>query len=38
MLGDWSRVFGLKTVVFRHSSIYGEDNFSSVDGMDWMVL
>ena len=28
---DWSRVFGLKTVVFRHSSIYGGRQFSSVD-------
>ena len=28
---DWSRVFGLKTVVFRHSSIYGGRQFSSID-------
>ncbi|MAV64791.1 MAG: CDP-paratose 2-epimerase [Candidatus Marinimicrobia bacterium] len=28
---DWSRVFGLKTVVFRHSSIYGDRQFSTYD-------
>lgn len=28
---DWSRVFGLKTVVFRHSSIYGGRQFSTFD-------
>ena len=28
---DWARVFGLKTVVFRHSSIYGGRQFSSFD-------
>ena len=28
---DWSRVFGLKTVVFRHSSIYGGRQYSSFD-------
>ena len=28
---DWSRVFGMKTVVFRHSSIYGGRQFSSID-------
>ncbi len=28
---DWSRVFGLKTVVFRHSSIYGGRQFASID-------
>jgi CDP-paratose 2-epimerase len=28
---DWSRVFGLKTVVFRHSSIYGGRQFASFD-------
>ena len=28
---DWSRVFGLRTVVFRHSSIYGGRQFSSID-------
>ena len=28
---DWSRVYGLKTVIFRHSSIYGGRQFSSVD-------
>ena len=28
---DWNRVFGLKTVVFRHSSIYGGRQFSTFD-------
>jgi CDP-paratose 2-epimerase len=28
---DWSRVYGLKTVVFRHSSIYGGRQFASYD-------
>jgi CDP-paratose 2-epimerase len=28
---DWSRVFNLKTVVFRHSSIYGGRQFSTFD-------
>ena len=28
---DWSRVFGLKTVIFRHSSIYGGRQFSTFD-------
>ena len=28
---DWARVYGLKTVVFRHSSIYGGRQFSSSD-------
>jgi CDP-paratose 2-epimerase len=28
---DWARVFGLKTVVFRHSSIYGGRQFASFD-------
>lgn len=28
---DWSRVYGLQTVVFRHSSIYGGRQFASVD-------
>jgi len=28
---DWSRVFGLNTVVFRHSSIYGGRQFSTYD-------
>jgi len=28
---DWSRVFGLRTVVFRHSSIYGGRQFASID-------
>ena len=26
---DWSRIYGLKTVVFRHSSIYGGRQFST---------
>ena len=28
---DWARVFGMKTVVFRHSSIYGGRQFSTSD-------
>ena len=28
---DWSRIYGLKTVVFRHSSIYGGRQFATVD-------
>lgn len=28
---DWARIYGLKTVVFRHSSIYGGRQFSSFD-------
>ena len=28
---DWGRVYGLKTVVFRHSSIYGGRQFASID-------
>jgi CDP-paratose 2-epimerase len=28
---DWARVYGLKTVVFRHSSIYGGRQFASFD-------
>ncbi len=28
---DWARVYGLNTVVFRHSSIYGGRQFSSID-------
>jgi CDP-paratose 2-epimerase len=28
---DWCRVYGLKTVVFRHSSIYGGRQFASFD-------
>ena len=28
---DWSRVYGIKTVVFRHSSIYGGRQFASFD-------
>lgn len=28
---DWSRIFGLQTVVFRHSSIYGGRQFATYD-------
>lgn len=37
---DWFRVFGLKTVVFRHSSIYGGRQFSSFDQgwIGWFCL
>lgn len=28
---DWARVYGLKTVVFRHSSIFGGRQFASYD-------
>ncbi len=28
---DWSRIYGLKTVVFRHSSIYGGRQYSTKD-------
>ena len=28
---DWARVYGLKTVVFRHSSIFGGRQFASFD-------
>lgn len=28
---DWARVYGLKTVVFRHSSIYGGRQYASSD-------
>ena len=28
---DWSRVYGLKTIVFRHSSIFGGRQFASFD-------
>ena len=28
---DWSRVYGLNTVVFRHSSIYGGRQYASID-------
>ena len=28
---DWSRIYGLKTVVFRHSSIFGGRQFATVD-------
>ena len=28
---DWARVYGLKTVIFRHSSIYGGRQYSSYD-------
>lgn len=32
---DWSRVFGLKTVIFRHSSIYGGRQFAS-ENQGWI--
>lgn len=37
---DWHRVFGLKTVVFRHSSIYGGRQFASFDQgwIGWFCL
>lgn len=28
---DWARVYGIKTVVFRHSSIYGGRQFASIN-------
>ena len=37
---DWSRVYGIKTVVFRHSSIYGGRQFASFDQgwIGWFCL
>ena len=37
---DWARNFGLKTVVFRHSSIYGGRQFASYDQgwIGWFCL
>ena len=37
---DWSRLFGIKTVVFRHSSIYGGRQFSTFDQgwIGWFCL
>lgn len=37
---DWYRVFGLKTVVFRHSSIYGGRQYASFDQgwIGWFCL
>ena len=37
---DWARVYGLKTVVFRHSSIYGGRQFASFDQgwISWFCL
>lgn len=37
---DWNRVYGLKTVVFRHSSIYGGRQFASYDQgwVGWFCL
>jgi CDP-paratose 2-epimerase len=37
---DWHRVFGLKTIVFRHSSIYGGRQFASFDQgwIGWFCL
>lgn len=36
---DYARMFGLKTIVFRHSSIFGERQFSTVDQgwIGWFV-
>ena len=28
---DWARVYGMKTVIFRHSSIYGGRQFASIN-------
>jgi CDP-paratose 2-epimerase len=28
---DWSRVYGLRTVIFRHSSIYGGRQYATID-------
>lgn len=37
---DWARVYGLKTVVFRHSSIYGGRQYASSDQgwIGWFCL
>ena len=37
---DWSRVYGIRTVVFRHSSIYGGRQFASFDQgwIGWFCL
>lgn len=37
---DWSRVYGLQTVVFRHSSIYGGRQFATYDQgwIGWFCL
>jgi len=37
---DWARVYGLKTVVFRHSSIFGGRQFASFDQgwVGWFCL
>ena len=37
---DWARLFDMKTVVFRHSSIYGGRQFSSIDQgwIGWFCL
>jgi len=37
---DWHRVFGMQTVVFRHSSIYGGRQFASFDQgwIGWFCL
>lgn len=36
---DFHRIYGLKTIVFRHSSMYGTNQHATYDqGWDWMVL
>ncbi len=37
---DWARLFDLKTVIFRHSSIYGGRQFASIDQgwIGWFCL
>ncbi|MFM8571136.1 MAG: GDP-mannose 4,6-dehydratase [Pirellula sp.] len=37
---DWNRNFGLKTVVFRHSSIYGGRQYATIDQgwVGWFTL
>lgn len=36
---DFHRIYGLKTIVFRHSSMYGTNQHATYDqGLDWMVL
>ena len=36
---DFNRIYGLKTIVFRHSSMYGSNQHATYDqGLDWLVL
>ena len=37
---DWARLFDIRTVVFRHSSIYGGRQFASIDQgwIGWFCL